>query len=67
MEMYVNIGDIFSVGSSKVIVRQPRMPCYKLGFRFGRMDVIKKFLASGRPGIYFRVYRRKKKLKLEIQ
>ena len=31
------------------------MRCYKLGLRFGRMDIIKNFLASGRPGIYFRV------------
>ena len=44
----------FSVGSSKGIVTQPRMPCYKLEFRFGRLDVIKKLLASGCPGIYFR-------------
>ena len=34
---------------------QPRMPCYKLGVGFGYMGVIKRFLASGRPGIYFRV------------
>ena len=52
----------FSVGSSKVIVTQPRMTCYKLGFRFGRMDIIKKFLASGCPGIHFRVYWRKEKV-----
>ena len=25
------------------------MPCYKLGFWFDRMDIIKKFLASGCP------------------
>ena len=31
------------------------MPCYKLGVKFGRMDVLKKFLASGRSGIYFKV------------
>jgi MOSC domain-containing protein YiiM len=31
------------------------MPCYKLGVKFGGMDVLKKFLASGRSGIYFRV------------
>ena len=43
------------IGSSKVIATQPRMPCYKLGVKFGRMDVLKKFLASGRSGIYFKV------------
>jgi MOSC domain-containing protein YiiM len=31
------------------------MPCYKLGVKFGRMDIIKRFLGSGRPGIYFKV------------
>jgi MOSC domain-containing protein YiiM len=54
-ESEVNIGDIFRIGSSTVIATQPRMPCYKLGVKFGRMDVIKKFLASGRSGIYFKV------------
>jgi MOSC domain-containing protein YiiM len=51
----VNIGDEFNIGSAKVVATQPRMPCYKLGVRFGRMDIIKRFLASGLPGIYFKV------------
>jgi MOSC domain-containing protein YiiM len=55
MEIDVNVGDIFRIGSSKVVATQPRMPCYKLGVKFGRMDVLKKFLASGRSGIYFKV------------
>jgi MOSC domain-containing protein YiiM len=33
------------------------MPCYKLGVKFGRMDIIKKFLASGLTGICFKVIR----------
>ena len=37
------------------MVTEPRMPCYKLGIRFGRSDIIKKFLASGRSGFYFAV------------
>jgi MOSC domain-containing protein YiiM len=55
MESEVSIGDVFQIGSSKVIETQPRMPCYKLGVKFGRMDVLKKFLTSGRSGIYFKV------------
>jgi MOSC domain-containing protein YiiM len=55
MEAGVNVGDVFKIGSSKVIATQPRMPCYKLGVKFRRMDVLKKFLASGRSGIYFKV------------
>lgn len=55
LEEAVNIGDCFRIGSIEVIATQPRMPCYKLGLRFGRDDIIKRFLASGRPGIYFAV------------
>jgi MOSC domain-containing protein YiiM len=55
MEDEVYVGDAFQIGSSKVIATQPRMPCYKLGIKFGRMDIIKKFLTSGHSGIYFRV------------
>jgi len=54
-EEYVNIGDVFQVGTARVIATQPRMPCYKLGVKFGRMDIIKRFLASGLTGIYFKV------------
>jgi len=28
------------------------MPCYKLGIRFGRTDILKRFLASERSGFY---------------
>jgi MOSC domain-containing protein YiiM len=55
MEDHINIGDHLKVGSAKLVATQPRMPCYKLGVKFGRMDIIRQFLASGRPGIYFRV------------
>jgi MOSC domain-containing protein YiiM len=54
-EEAVNIGDLFRVGSVVLQVTQPRMPCYKLGIRFGRPDMVKLFFASGRPGIYFSV------------
>lgn len=54
-EESVNIGDTFQIGTTRVIATQPRMPCYKLGVKFGRMDIIKRFLASGLTGIYFKV------------
>ena len=54
-EEEVNVGDQFMVGTAKVVATQPRMPCYKLGVKFGKMDIIKKFLASGLTGIYFKV------------
>ena len=54
-EATVNVGDRFRVGSAEVVVTEPRMPCYKLGLKFGRTDIIKRFLASGRSGFYFSV------------
>jgi MOSC domain-containing protein YiiM len=49
------IGDQFRIGEAIVKVTQPRMPCFKLGIRFGRPDMVKRFLASRRSGIYFSV------------
>jgi len=49
------IGDHFRIGGAAVKVTQPRMPCYKLGIRFARADMVKRFLASRRSGIYFSV------------
>ena len=51
----VQIGDRFRAGSAEFIVTQPRMPCFKLGIRFGRPDMVKRFWQSGRSGIYFAV------------
>jgi MOSC domain-containing protein YiiM len=56
-EDHVNIGDVFRIGSSEVVATQPRMPCYKLGVKFGRMDIVRLFMESKLPGIYFRVLR----------
>ena len=36
---------------------EPRLPCYKLGIKFGREDILKRFLQSGRTGFYFAVLR----------
>jgi len=55
LEEAVHIGDRFRVGSAELVVTQPRMPCFKLGIRFGRPDIVKRFLQSGRSGFYFAV------------
>lgn len=55
LETEVNIGDRFLIGTAEVMVTQPRMPCYKLGIRFGRADIIKRFLLSERTGFYLSV------------
>lgn len=51
----LHIGDRFRIGSATVMVRQPRMPCYKLAAKFQRDDMIERFLISGRSGFYFSV------------
>ena len=51
------IGDRFSVGTTEVVVTQPRLPCYKLQIRFGMDDMIKRMLANGRTGFYLAVTR----------
>jgi MOSC domain-containing protein YiiM len=55
LDEQVNVGDRFRVGSAIIMVTEPRLPCYKLGIRFGRSDIIRRFLASGRTGFYFAV------------
>ena len=54
-EEELNIGDRFQIGTVELMVTQPRLPCFKLGIRFGRPDMVKRFLASRRTGFYFRV------------
>ena len=56
-EETIYIGDRFRIGDAQVVVTEPRMPCYKLGIKFGRADIIKRFLASRRTGFYFAVAR----------
>jgi MOSC domain-containing protein YiiM len=51
----LHVGDRFRIGSSIVMVRQPRTPCYKLAARFQRDDMLERFLLSGRSGVYFSV------------
>src|SRR2546421_11718647 len=57
LEDKVHIGDRFRAGSAEFIVTQPRMPCFKLGIRFNRPDMMKRFLQSKRTGFYLAVTR----------
>jgi MOSC domain-containing protein YiiM len=54
-EAGLNVGDRFRVGEAELMVTEPRLPCYKLGIKFGRADIIRKFLQSRRTGFYFAV------------
>jgi MOSC domain-containing protein YiiM len=51
----VHIGDVFGIGEIVVQVTQPRVPCHKLGVRFGLPQLPARFLPSGRCGFYLRV------------
>lgn len=51
----VFIGDKLRIGTAEFAVTEPRMPCYKLGIRFGRKDIIRRFMQSRRSGFYLTV------------
>lgn len=57
LEDSVHLGDQFAIGSARVVVTQPRLPCYKLGVRFEYDDMVRRFLESGRTGFYYAVAR----------
>ncbi len=54
-EESVHIGDVFQLGTARLVVTEPRMPCFKLTIRFEREDIVKRFLQSQRSGFYFGV------------
>jgi MOSC domain-containing protein YiiM len=55
LEEQVQIGDRLRIASAEFVVTQPRMPCFKLGIRFGHPDMVKRFLHSQRTGFYLSV------------
>jgi len=55
LEQELCIGDRLCVGGAELAVTQPRLPCFKLGIRFGDARMVKRFLAAGRTGYYLRV------------
>ena len=55
LEKDVNVGDRFRIGTAEFVVTEPRQPCYKLGIRFNRADIIKRFAKSGRSGFYLAI------------
>jgi MOSC domain-containing protein YiiM len=56
-ETTLHLGDRLRIGTAELIVTEPRMPCFKLGVRFGRMDIVKRFLDSRKSGFYLAVER----------
>jgi MOSC domain-containing protein YiiM len=49
------IGERWQVGSVVLEICQPRLPCSKLGIRFGDGRMVKAFAKASRPGGYLRI------------
>jgi MOSC domain-containing protein YiiM len=54
-EQELVIGSVYRVGSALLQVTQPRLPCFKLAIKFGRIDIIERFMKSRKSGFYFTV------------
>ena len=55
LEHEISIGDRYRVGSAVVMVKTPRIPCFKLAAKFRRQDMVERFLQSRYSGFYFSV------------
>jgi MOSC domain-containing protein YiiM len=55
LETEVRKGDRLRIGTAEFGVTVPRYPCYKLGIRFNRSDILRRFAQSGRSGFYLTV------------
>jgi MOSC domain-containing protein YiiM len=51
------VGERWRIGAVELEVCQPRLPCAKLGLRFGDPRMVKRFAEVGRPGAYLRIVR----------
>jgi MOSC domain-containing protein YiiM len=49
------LGETWAVATCVLQVRQPRLPCYKLGIRLGDDRFTRRFLLGERPGAYLRI------------
>jgi MOSC domain-containing protein YiiM len=51
------VGERWRVGDVELEVCQPRLPCAKLGIRFGDPAMVRRFAEAQRPGAYLRIVR----------
>jgi MOSC domain-containing protein YiiM len=49
------VGERWRVGDAELEVSQPRLPCAKLGIRFGDGRMVRAFARASRPGAYLRI------------
>lgn len=55
LESDLSIGDRLAVGTTVLEVSEPRLPCTKLAARYGRPDLVARFVQEALPGVYLRV------------
>ena len=51
----MEVGQRWRIGTVELEVSQPRLPCFKLGLRFGDPHMLKRFVKAGRTGTYLRI------------
>ncbi|HEX4691060.1 MAG TPA: MOSC domain-containing protein [Solirubrobacteraceae bacterium] len=51
------VGERWRIGTVQLEVCQPRLPCAKLGLRFGDPLMVRRFGEAARPGAYLRIVR----------
>jgi MOSC domain-containing protein YiiM len=49
------VGSRWRIGTVELEVSQPRLPCAKLGTRFGDPAMVRRFGEASRPGAYLRI------------
>src|SRR5689334_2909819 len=49
------LGERWRIGSALLEVRQTRVPCFKLGLRFGDKQMLRRFGDASRPGAYLAI------------
>jgi MOSC domain-containing protein YiiM len=49
------VGQTWEVGTARLVVTQPRMPCFKLGMRMGDAGFVSRFDDARRYGVYLRI------------
>ncbi|MCI4367017.1 MAG: MOSC domain-containing protein [Thermoplasmata archaeon] len=57
LESELRPGDRLEIGTTRMVVTQPRFPCEKLGLRFVRPSFVREFAEAGRSGFYLSVER----------
>jgi MOSC domain-containing protein YiiM len=51
----MEVGQRWRIGTVELEVAQPRLPCFKLGLKFGNPLMVKLFALAGRTGTYLRI------------